>query len=58
VKIDPSRKDSSVDLMIGNGFNVLSTPADAAKARIVAANPPPPKPVCTAPTTAPAKPKG
>jgi len=58
VKIDPSRKDSSVDLLIGDGFSVLATPADAAKARIVAANPPPPKPVCTVPTTAAAKPKG
>lgn len=58
VKIDPTRKDASVDLMIGDGFSVLATPADAAKARIVAANPPPPKPVCTVPTTAAAKPKG
>lgn len=56
VKIDPTRKDATVDLMIGNGFKALSTPADAAKARVVAANPPPPKPVCA--TTAPsAKPK-
>ena len=58
VKIDPARKDKTVDLLIGNGFSALATPADAAKARVVAANPPPPKPVCTAPTTPAAKSKG
>lgn len=58
VKIDPTRKDASVDLLIGDTFSALATPADAAKARIVAANPPPPKPVCTVPTTPAAKPKG
>jgi len=58
VKIDPTRKDNTVDLMIGNGFSALATPADAAKARVVAANPPPPKPVCTVPTTPATKPKG
>lgn len=47
VRIDPTRKDASVDLLIGDGFSVLATPADAAKARIVAANPPPPKAACT-----------
>lgn len=54
VKIDPARKDRSVDLLIGNGFTVLASPADAAKARVAAANPPAPKPVCeTAAATAP-----
>lgn len=51
VKIDPARKDGSVDLMLGNGFGALASPADAAKARVVAANPPPPKPVCSTPTS-------
>lgn len=65
VKIDPTRKDKNVDVMIGNAFTALASPADAAKARVVAANPPPPKAVCatgapattpaTAPATAPAK---
>ncbi|MFG1805262.1 LytR C-terminal domain-containing protein [Streptomyces sp. NPDC049040] len=50
VKIDPTRKDKSVDLMIGSAFHTLATPADAAKARVTAANPPPPKAVCTTPT--------
>jgi len=50
VKIDPTRKDKTVDLMIGNGFSVLASPTDAAKARVTAANPPPPKPVCTTPS--------
>jgi len=53
VKIDPTRKDKSVDLMIGTAFSALSTPADAAKARITAANPPPPKAACA--STAPKK---
>jgi hypothetical protein len=54
VRIDPARQGTSVDLMIGNGFSALSTPADAAKARVAAANPPPPKPVCTTvPSTKP-----
>jgi hypothetical protein len=47
VKVDPARKDTTVDLLIGDGFAALASPADAAKARVVAANPPPPKPVCT-----------
>ena len=47
VRIDPTRKDTSVDLMIGNTFSALSTPENAAKARVIAANPPPPKAVCT-----------
>ncbi|MEV6011786.1 LytR C-terminal domain-containing protein [Streptomyces sp. NPDC051976] len=46
VKIDPKRTGKTVDLMIGTGFVTLSNPADAAKARIAAANPAPPKPVC------------
>ncbi|WP_329133868.1 LytR C-terminal domain-containing protein [Streptomyces sp. NBC_01476] len=46
VKIDPARKDKTVDLLIGDGFAALASPADAARARVVAANPPPPKPVC------------
>ena len=50
VRIDPARKDASVDLMIGDGFTVLASPADAAKARIAAAHPAPPKPVCTTPS--------
>jgi hypothetical protein len=50
VKIDPARKGNAVDLLIGNGFSALASPADAAKARVVAANPPPPKPVCTSVT--------
>ena len=50
VKIDPARKDSSVDLMIGDGFKALATPTDAAKARVTAANPPPAKPVCSTPS--------
>jgi LytR cell envelope-related transcriptional attenuator len=50
VKIDPARKDASVDMMIGNGFTTLASPSDAAKARVVAANPPPPKPVCATPS--------
>ncbi|WP_327290058.1 LytR C-terminal domain-containing protein [Streptomyces sp. NBC_01198] len=52
VKIDPTRKDKTIDLMIGSAFRSLATPADAAKARIVAANPPPAKPVCAASTPA------
>jgi NAD(P)-dependent dehydrogenase (short-subunit alcohol dehydrogenase family) len=52
VRIDPARKGTAVDLLIGNAFLRLATPADAAKARVVAANPPPPKPVCTVPTAA------
>jgi hypothetical protein len=47
VKIDPTRKGTAVDLLIGNGFSVLASPSDAAKARVVAANPPAPGPVCT-----------
>jgi hypothetical protein len=42
VKIDPNRKDASVDMMIGNTFSALASPSDAAKARVLAANPPPP----------------
>ncbi|WNI16504.1 LytR C-terminal domain-containing protein [Actinacidiphila sp. ITFR-21] len=53
VRIDPHRKDKTVDLLIGNAFATLATPAQAAAARVVAANPPPPKPVC-APVTTPA----
>ncbi|WP_405583777.1 LytR C-terminal domain-containing protein [Streptomyces sp. NBC_01190] len=52
VKIDPARKDKAVDLFIGDGFAALASPADAAKARVVAANPPPPKPVCVPVTAA------
>ncbi len=52
VKIDPKRKGKTVDLMIGNAFARLASPADAAKARVVAANPPPPKATCTAGSTA------
>jgi LytR cell envelope-related transcriptional attenuator len=48
VKIDPKRKGNVVDLMIGNSFGKLATPVEAAKARVIAANPPPPKPVCSA----------
>ncbi|HEY5835700.1 LytR C-terminal domain-containing protein [Streptomyces sp.] len=58
VRIDPTRKDRSVDLLIGNGFRALASPADAAKARVIAANPPPPKPACeTVAATASTKPK-
>jgi hypothetical protein len=46
VKIDPKRKGDTVDLMIGNTFGKLSTPAQAAAARVAAANPPAPKPSC------------
>ncbi|MYS20155.1 LytR family transcriptional regulator [Streptomyces sp. SID4948] len=46
VKIDPARKGKTVDLLIGDGYSALASPADAAKARVIAANPPPPKPVC------------
>jgi hypothetical protein len=46
VKIDPARKDKLVDVMIGKGFTVLATPAQAAKARVAAANPPKPTPSC------------
>jgi hypothetical protein len=46
VRIDPHRKDASVDLLIGNAFTALASPSDAAKARVLAANPPAPKPVC------------
>jgi hypothetical protein len=53
VRIDPARKGASVDLLIGNGFKALASPTDAAKARVTAANPPPPKPVCTTPSAAP-----
>jgi hypothetical protein len=53
VKIDPKRRDKTVDVMIGTAFSTLATPADAAKARVVAANPPPPKPAC-APSAHPA----
>lgn len=52
VKIDPTRKDKTVDLMIGTGFKALASPTDAAKARVAAANPPPAKPVCTTPSAA------
>lgn len=52
VKIDPTRKDKSVDLMIGTAFKTLAAPADAAKARITAANPPAPKPACAPPARA------
>jgi hypothetical protein len=57
VKIDPARKDKNVDVMIGNAFTALASPADAARARVVAANPPPPKTACAATpsATAPAK---
>ena len=47
VKIDPKRKGGTVDLMIGDAFARLASPADAAKARVLAANPPPPTPHCT-----------
>ena len=50
VRIDPKRKGKTVDLMIGNAFGKLATPTDAAEARVVAANPPPPKPTCARPT--------
>ncbi|WP_225849781.1 LytR C-terminal domain-containing protein [Streptomyces sp. HPF1205] len=53
VKIDPTRKGTAVDLLIGDGFKALASPADAAKARVTAANPPPPKPVCTTPSASP-----
>lgn len=46
VKIDPKRTGKTVDLMIGTGFTALSTPADAAKARVAAAHPAPPKAAC------------
>jgi hypothetical protein len=46
VKIDPKRTGNTVDLMIGTGFVNLSNPADAAKARVAAAHPAPPKPTC------------
>lgn len=46
VKIDPKRKGDSVDLMIGTAFTKLAAPAEVAKARVIAANPPPAKPVC------------
>jgi hypothetical protein len=46
VKIDPARKGNTVDLLIGDGFSALANPTDVAKARVIAANPPPPKPVC------------
>lgn len=55
VKIDPARKGTAVDLLIGNGFTTLATPAEAAKARVTAANPPPPKPVCLPVSTPKAK---
>jgi hypothetical protein len=55
VKIDPKRTGGTVDLMIGSTFKTLATPAEVAKARIVAANPPPPKPVCATPGATPAK---
>ncbi|SDN01268.1 LytR C-terminal domain-containing protein [Actinacidiphila guanduensis] len=51
VKIDPHRKGSTVDVMIGNAFGKLATPAEAAQNRITAQNPPPAKPVCTTPGT-------
>jgi hypothetical protein len=51
VKIDPKRKGDTVDLMIGNTFAKLATPAQAAAARVAAANPPAPKPSCV-PVTA------
>ncbi|NUS10165.1 MAG: LytR C-terminal domain-containing protein [Streptomyces sp.] len=51
VKIDPARKDKNVDVMIGNAFTAMASPADAAKARITAANPPPPSPAaCVTPS--------
>jgi hypothetical protein len=53
VKIDPARKDRSVDLLIGSGFTALASPADAAKARVTAANPPPAKAACTTATPSP-----
>jgi hypothetical protein len=49
VKIDPKRTGKTVDLMIGNSFGKLATPTDAAKARVIAANPLPPKATCTTP---------
>jgi hypothetical protein len=52
VKIDPAVKGTTVDLMIGNAFTTLATPAAAAQARTVAANPPAPKPVCVPVTPA------
>lgn len=55
VKIDPQRKGSTVDVMIGNAFGKLSTPTQAAEARVTAENPPPPKPVCTTPSTGPTR---
>jgi hypothetical protein len=50
VKIDPRRKGNTVDLMIGNAFARLATPLEAAKARVIAANPPAPKGTCTTPS--------
>jgi hypothetical protein len=57
VKIDPKRKGDTVDLMIGNTFSKLATPAQAAAARVTAANPPAPKPSC-APVSASGKSAG
>lgn len=54
VKIDPARKDKTVDVMIGQTFTALASPAAAAKARVLAANPPQPSPSCS-PTPAPSK---
>ncbi|MEW2518821.1 LytR C-terminal domain-containing protein [Actinacidiphila alni] len=53
VKIDPKRTGKTVDVMIGSAFTALAGPADVAKARVVAANPPPPKPVCVTPSATP-----
>ncbi|WP_328466371.1 LytR C-terminal domain-containing protein [Streptomyces sp. NBC_00448] len=47
VKIDPKRKGATVDVLIGNAFAKLATPTQAAEARVVAANPPAPKPTCS-----------
>jgi hypothetical protein len=46
VKIDPKRKDKTVDVMIGKTFSALASPTAAAKARVAAANPPQPSSTC------------
>ncbi|BBA98587.1 hypothetical protein RVR_4826 [Actinacidiphila reveromycinica] len=46
VTIDPKRKGSTVDVLIGNAFAKLATPTQAAEARVTAANPPAPKQSC------------
>jgi hypothetical protein len=56
VKIDPARKDKTVDVMIGNTFTSLAAPAAAAKARVLAANPPQPTSSCHPSSATPKKP--